>query len=628
MEQLFAAIRERNVPLANSLLENNILSMNVKVTALYLAAEFGCPTIASNLIENYGVNPNQQNEHNWNKAALHIAARHGHVNVIKSLIKNGANSSQKSHHGKEAIHFAAEGGHLSIITSLITEYNILPNQSDDDGVTALYYAVMFNRVNVIKYLAVNHDVDVNQRHGIALSKAFHLKDQESILTLIKLGAKISAEMIDTYNSKAVNNLLKSTLIMDKIVLQKKLSAEDRTFIESNDFSIAIVAPRFETLVYKNELDFTKSLESFNLLTKGTWLANFFDRSGLYDSTFESYIPKFFGTGKIDLGKYFKEVMATMAELIREDEESIPFDQLLRYKAELIESYPELANKNLYHNFQKLHALYCNKNYVELFLKQLIQDSHSFPMKFAEVVEHADYKPARILQDLVNDNHIYLSRHEKTILNKLIDHSARLEADLTAIVPLNSNIDKQPQEEGNIDFNILALKAADSLVDGAKFIYQPTVEHAKTLTRDVIHLQSIILGDNIYSLSLSTIDIYNQMQQGEYFQAGITAGYAFLPILMGPYAPAYRTAITIYSAYSLAANAYSFSDYNTPAAQLKSNLAYDELANYWGWKESAKEYLSDAAKIVIEENDPSLQDVAQEHHLMEMLGNLVDVGVFQ
>ena len=119
-----------------------------------------------------------------------------------------------------------------------------------------------------------------------------------------------------------------------------------------------------------------------------------------------------------------------------------------------------------------------------------------------------------------------------------------------------------------------------------------------------------------------------MQQGEYFQAGITAGYAFLPILMGPYAPAYRTAITIYSAYSLAANAYSFSDYNTPAAQLKSNLAYDELANYWGWKESAKEYLSDAAKIVIEENDPSLQDVAQEHHLMEMLGNLVDVGVFQ
>ena len=133
---------------------------------------------------------------------------------------------------------------------------------------------------------------------------------------------------------------------------------------------------------------------------------------------------------------------------------------------------------------------------------------------------------------------------------------------------------------------ISFKSLDFMVDTFRSINEPNAENAQKTLRDVIHLQSIFTGNNIYSMALSSIDIANQLDKGDVQEAGkqliITMSYMALPTMLSftgiPYLGlAYGAMITGYTGYHAINNAYSlYLEYGTVEWQLKSAEAYKNL----------------------------------------------------
>ena len=170
---------------------------------------------------------------------------------------------------------------------------------------------------------------------------------------------------------------------------------------------------------------------------------------------------------------------------------------------------------------------------------------------------------------------------------------------------------------------IGLKALDTVVDTIKIFYEPTFKHANVLFRDVIHLGSIITGENNYVIAMSVGDILNQAYQGDQPQALIkagivAAGYILFPTMLGT---SLSTLMLAYTGYKVADNIYSlYSNYGAPEAELKSNLAYANLAVNLGLQDNAKEYLAAAMQIVekdlelYHDSDSTVQQLAIEYQL--------------
>ncbi|MCT4635315.1 MAG: ATP-binding protein [Rickettsiales bacterium] len=156
----------------------------------------------------------------------------------------------------------------------------------------------------------------------------------------------------------------------------------------------------------------------------------------------------------------------------------------------------------------------------------------------------------------------------------------------------SHIKPQSNEKISVNFNDLLYKATisfkslDFMVDTFRFINEPSVENAQKTLRNVIHLQSIFVGNNMYSMTLSFIDITNQLSKGNVQEAGIqaitTISYVAIPTMLTytgiPYLGfAYGGLMAGYTGYYVITNAYSlYSEYGTVEWQLKSAVAYKGL----------------------------------------------------
>ena len=75
-----------------------------------------------------------------NSTSLHIALREGHVDVAKVLIRNGAEVNAVNENKMTALHFAAHIGHVDVMKVLI-QNGVDVNAVDDEKSTALYTAI-------------------------------------------------------------------------------------------------------------------------------------------------------------------------------------------------------------------------------------------------------------------------------------------------------------------------------------------------------------------------------------------------------------------------------------------------------------------------------------------------------
>ena len=125
-------------------------------TYLHFAAYLGHVDIVKVLIRN-GADVNAVDR--YMETALHFASKYGHVDVAKVLIQNGANVNAVDKWKKPALHWAARTGHVEVAKMLIRNgANV--NAVEEDNWTALHIAAYDGHVDVAKVL-IENGADVN-----------------------------------------------------------------------------------------------------------------------------------------------------------------------------------------------------------------------------------------------------------------------------------------------------------------------------------------------------------------------------------------------------------------------------------------------------------------------------------
>lgn len=198
---------------AAQLLLDNGANINAKndagLTILHLAVQYD-ESLVADLLMDWGIDPHATDS--TGETALHTATaskRFGHVSrvrinpplteqpltpsedVMRLLLRNGADVNAKNHRGETPLHLAASDGEASRIRLLI-ESGADINAVDRHGWTALHYAVMNDSVPIALFLL---------RHGAATNLEAIMQD--------RTGGKFSGDMTVVQYAKA----LKSEVMM-------------------------------------------------------------------------------------------------------------------------------------------------------------------------------------------------------------------------------------------------------------------------------------------------------------------------------------------------------------------------------------------------------------------------------
>lgn len=187
--------------------------------------------------------------------------------------------------------------------------------------------------------------------------------------------------------------------------------------------------------------------------------------------------------------------------------------------------------------------------------------------------------------------------------------------------------------GNVIFNaIMAIKGLEIAVDSFKTVYEPTFKNFNSLFRDATEFAVMVSGANGYLFSMAATDIFGHIWHGKYQQAIMQTGkivaFGLMPVIdtmLGTsLSSIYKASILIYSTYQLSEKVYSlYSYWNTPEAQLKSNIAYAELSIFLSLQDQAKKFLENAMKVVDEDyQNPdhgyTIQQIATDYDLIGKL----------
>lgn len=87
----------------------------------------------------------------WKSYAIHIAAMHGHLNIIRELLMRGAYINCSTKFNQSALSIAANYGRVEVVRSLLKEYGVNINEVRR-GDQCIIQSVDGGRVEVIKLL--------------------------------------------------------------------------------------------------------------------------------------------------------------------------------------------------------------------------------------------------------------------------------------------------------------------------------------------------------------------------------------------------------------------------------------------------------------------------------------------
>ncbi|KXZ48898.1 hypothetical protein GPECTOR_24g187 [Gonium pectorale] len=127
--------------------------------------------------------------------ALMMAAKGGHVEVVKDLLDAGADLYARDRNGMGALMMAAKGGHVEVVKVLLAAARADVNAADMNGMTALMMAAKGGHVEVVKVLlAARADVNAADMDGTtALTMAAKGGHVEVVKVLLAAaGANVNA----------------------------------------------------------------------------------------------------------------------------------------------------------------------------------------------------------------------------------------------------------------------------------------------------------------------------------------------------------------------------------------------------------------------------------------------------
>ncbi|XP_053397533.1 transient receptor potential cation channel subfamily A member 1 homolog isoform X2 [Mercenaria mercenaria] len=121
-------------------------------TAVYLAAEENQLEVLEVLLrhnrEKYMVNHRDECSNN----PLHIAAKLGHLRIVKCLLNNGADLFCKNDMEQTPIHMAAVNGWTNVVRAIVNKEKNTMSDGDEDSNTALHLAAMGGHIKLVEAL--------------------------------------------------------------------------------------------------------------------------------------------------------------------------------------------------------------------------------------------------------------------------------------------------------------------------------------------------------------------------------------------------------------------------------------------------------------------------------------------
>ncbi|KAI9692467.1 MAG: hypothetical protein M1822_006698 [Bathelium mastoideum] len=169
---------------------------------LHKAAESG-DVVRVNLLLSCGADADEANSDSM--TPMHIAAQHGHVDIIRILIKKGAKMSQAAgQHCRTPLHCAVLEGHIEAVRVLVQSGTDIDARARY-GDTALHSAAALGHAEIVRVLIqCGARVNATSRNGCDMPLHFALEAEilqrcpggknEALDALVALGANINARL--------------------------------------------------------------------------------------------------------------------------------------------------------------------------------------------------------------------------------------------------------------------------------------------------------------------------------------------------------------------------------------------------------------------------------------------------
>ena len=189
----YAAYRQQKIDMVKYLVEEKKLDINEKdgwgYTPLHYAVESNNENLVKYLLK-HGADIN---------ALLHWAAANNVEKLVKYLVEHGADINKEDVRGKTPLYLAVEYNNKNLMKYLV-EHGADINKEDEDWWTPLMSAINSGNENIVKYLVENKaDINKQNKSGITpLYWAVYINNESIVKYLVEHGADVNKEDVRGY----------------------------------------------------------------------------------------------------------------------------------------------------------------------------------------------------------------------------------------------------------------------------------------------------------------------------------------------------------------------------------------------------------------------------------------------
>ena len=198
--------------------------------SLHIAAWNGHLRLCKVLSENYSFN--LQMTYDNGCSALHWAVGSGNLELFQYLVEKGCDVYRQTKDGRYCSHIAAWNGHLRLCKVLLENHSFNLQMSDDNGWSALHFAVTLGNLELFQYL-VEKGCDVYRETKDGMN-CLHIAADNGHLDLCKVLLKNYNFSLEVIDHNGVSALLFAAKVGNLELFQYLLEEGDDLYREKNN----------------------------------------------------------------------------------------------------------------------------------------------------------------------------------------------------------------------------------------------------------------------------------------------------------------------------------------------------------------------------------------------------------
>jgi ankyrin repeat protein len=181
----------------------------------------------------------------FNKEYLLTNIYYNNLDIVKNIIKAGADVNIKDSNKLIALHYASKSNNIEIALEVINANSDI-NSKDSYNITPLIYSIMYNSKDVFDLL-MKLDVDVNvlSNSGTALYNAVIKNNIDFVEALIKKGADVNRGNFDEAP------IIRATINNYKDILELLINNGANLDVKSGDFKYLGYTPLLFAILYQD-----------------------------------------------------------------------------------------------------------------------------------------------------------------------------------------------------------------------------------------------------------------------------------------------------------------------------------------------------------------------------------------